>query len=186
MSKLTKVYLPENIAEAVIKEAYTEQLSVSSYITSILAEELKDVIDENETETENETDNNEEQTTSLLSSRVVLTGEDAIKLKEKAAKLGISPTAYIRNMVYTKDFRIVDFTTDDLEGYLADIHSLINAITSCINLSKRYSGMLQPQDVELIKNNLNKMIKLAQEQIVISLNDRKSVYKKMMKKAKED
>ena len=180
MSKTFQVSMPEEIANALIEEAKNEQLTVSSYLTMITKEQLKDVIKENNKDDET----NDSQDGGRLC--IEFYGKDSALVKRKAADLGLTPTSYLRRLAYTKDFKIIDFTTDDLEGFLADIGRLINAITSCINMAKRYSGKIFPQDIELIKNNLDKIIKLSQEQIVISLNDRKRVYNKMMKKIMEE
>lgn len=117
--------------------------------------------------------------------RISLTSDEAFTLREKASSLGLSDVAYLRKLIFTKDFNILDISSTDIDSYIAELHPLIDSINSFVSLIKRCdSNNIYKQDIDKVSAMLNEIKTLMKKQLNTSYSNRKKVYKDMMNKYK--
>lgn len=117
--------------------------------------------------------------------RIPLTSDEAFTLREKASSLGLSDVAYLRKLIFTKDFNILDISSTDIDSYIAELHPLIDSINSFVSLIKRSDdNSIYKQDIDKLVGMLNEIKTLMKKQLSTSYSNRKKVYRDMMNKCK--
>ena len=102
MKKMFRVYLTEDIISLIKKEAEEKNMSMSLLISMILSERLNTDISEAANDVEPDD-----------TCTIRLKGKAAGRLKLRASKLGISPTAYIRDIVINQKMTIIQIDRSD-------------------------------------------------------------------------
>lgn len=164
-SKIISIYVTEDLYNEIQSHAENEKLSVSSFLSRMVTDTL---CSKNEKGTEPKTYALKEDSDNEKKKSYIVFDEDTSAiLQQKAAEQGLNETAYLRNMVLTKDFKVYKITTDDLEDIIAEVHSAISSLSSTIGIIKRQGkGEIFEQDVKKIsqdadeiKKTLNKIVK---------------------------
>ncbi len=170
MSKHIQITVPENIAEVIKQEADKEKLSVSAYISKSMASLLKGKKVEI---AEPDLSVNKKHTA------IALSDEDASVLRLKAKQAGLTDTAYIRQMIHTKDFTINEIKTSDLEDYIGEVHSAVASLNSLVSMIRKAGkGEVFKQDIEEVVGKANEIASLLQVHIEQTYKSRRKDYKK--------
>ncbi len=181
MNKVVKTYLTEDTSEKFNQLCKAKGISVSSYIGELVTGALNEAGD---LTGENDEDDSE---ISRGSIHVHLSDKDAELLSDKAKKIGISPTAYVRRLIKNNDLMIYDISTDDVRDYIAELHGVTVALTSMVNLIKRSGkGEIFAQDVEAIKKYSKEIVLLMNKQVAATYTTRKQIIREELKKIKKD
>lgn len=189
MNNGIRVFLKNpDIEKILLREAEAEHISPGEYISMVLTEVLskKEPVVEEESEEEPP---EEKVTTSGRDKKnqsvITLYGNDSIMLKQKAAEIGLSPTAYIRRIIYTKEFVNIQVYTDDLEDFMQTFGELKRGVLTTISFINRNSKEVFVQDVETIKLYLERIKDLVGKQVKMSYASRLKVERAMTKSIKE-
>lgn len=181
-----RVFLPEELERKIKREADAEHLSLADYISMVMSEAMSgkpDVgINDEEEGIKQEKSRKQDRSNEV---RIHLYGDDAIQLKQKAAEIGLNATAYIRRIIYTKEFVNIPVYTDDLEDFMQTFGELKRGVLTTISFINRNSKEVFVQDVETIKNYLERIADLVGKQVKISYASRLKVERAMTKSIKE-
>ena len=174
MTKIMKIYMPEDLAAQVEMNAKAERLSSSSYVVSNLKRSM-----ENKDTAENISDVPEQTEDKHL--HIDITGTEVLTLKEKAKKLGITPTAWVRNAINTKTFHVINFSMHDLDEFLRIYEENVRLIEGvvCVCLDNH---SVFPQDVERIEELMEEITALFKKHFSASSRTRSEVFKDLVKK----
>ncbi len=178
--KVVKAYVSEEVSDSLAKVAKTNDKSVSSYLSDLITQALTDAGEITEVPDDSDT--------GLIKDKIhiYLTGSDALLLTEKADRLKITPTSYIRMLNRSSDLTIYDIETDDIRDYIAELHSVVTSLTSTVKLIKKSGkGEVYEQDVAAIKGYADEIKKLMNKQIAATYTTRKQVIKDVTKKARK-
>ncbi len=179
-----RVFLPEEVEKIIKREADAEHVSPGDYISMMVKEGLDKIpsADDYEIDCEEERAQGMDRSTEV---RIHLYGDDANQLKRKAADMGLNPTAYIRRLIYTKEFVNVIVPTDDLREYIDKFTKLENAFIAAVGYIKSADGLIYKQDLELLNDYAGQIAELFKEQVKISTAERLKVENKMIKYVKD-
>ena len=170
--KHIKITVDEKIAERAKREAAREHLSMSAYVAKTVAEKLS-------TLSEDEDDFVEETVECKSYTSVYISDNDASTLRMKAKRVGLTDTAYVRQLIHTKDFKINNIVTEDIEEYIAEVHSAIESLNSIVGLIKRNGkGEVFKQDVVAIEEKADEISNILSAQVKKAYQKRKKKYDK--------
>ena len=181
-----RVFLPEELERKIKREADAEHLSLADYISMVMGEAMSgkpDVGINDEEESINQEKSRKQDRSNEV--RIHLYGDDAIQLKQKAAEIGLNATAYIRRIIYTKEFVNIPVYTDDLEDFMKTFDDLERGVLTTISFINRNSKEVFVQDVETIKLYLERIADLVGKQVKMSYASRLKVERAMTKSIKE-
>ena len=176
MNETIKAYLPSDLAKRAREKAVEKNLSLSSYIQSLVRADTaeKDAPATAAKET-TETGSNES------SIRITIAGKDARLLKEKAFELGISPTAWVRNAINTKTFHVINFSMNDLDEFLAAYNRNVEHIQGVASVCLDTKNVF-PQDLEFILYYMKEITALFKKHFSAAYKTRKEVFYDLVKK----
>ena len=103
MTKKLKIYMPEGLYNKTKAQAEATGMSMSSLICTCLSTSIPD--DSLEKVSDNAEDNDR--------ITIILRDKDALTLRERARKYGLSPTAFIRNAVLNQKMTIIQIDRSD-------------------------------------------------------------------------
>lgn len=182
MIKQICLRLPQELYDSIKNNANASGLSVTKYIISTLTE----VIQNSQQESMDEFTEDFEMDSNQLLYTYRFNPEDAKLLKQKAKALNLADTAYLRLLIRTKNFKYIDYSTDDLREYISQSQRLIDSVTDFVDFIRTSGkGLVFEQDVRRILVMLEEIKDLHKKQIQITFTDRQSVYRKMIKKIEE-
>ena len=166
----------EDLYNAVMREAEREKISVSALLTRLIKENI-DIEEKEFLPIYNE------EIPSTTETQIRLDSETSAVLHSKALEQGITDTAYVRNLIHTRDFKIYRIQTDDIEDFISEVHRAITALSSTVSIIlKQGKGEIFEQDIKSIKTSADE-IKTVLNKIVRNLYDtRKSVQNNLTKK----
>lgn len=174
-------FVDEDVQNAITKLAEKEHLSASALISKILKEYLK----EGDFELENTKDKNQIDN-DVKRCRVWIDEETVPVLNEKAASVGLSNTAYIRNLIHTTDFKIYHVQTENIDEFINEVHKAVSSLSSTISLIKRYGkGKVFEQDVVKIQNDADEIKSLLRKIVANLYGTRRSVQQKLVTQYKK-
>ena len=172
MRLLTKIYFEERLLAKIKEHAKAMRMSVSSFVSSIVADNLaKNIPGEV----------NSEDCEDKITIR--LAGTEALMLRARAKKRGLSPTNYIRHCILYWNMREVQFydsesdriLTEAIEKYDADIEALSDRIKN---------NMTEDENRALLREVLNNQNKLMLEYYDVS--DKRFKRMRKIKRTLED
>ena len=137
MKKMFRVYLTEDIISHIKKEAEEKNMSMSLLISMILSERLNTKISEAADDVEPDD-----------TCTIRLKGKAAGRLKLRASKLGISPTAYIRDIVINQKMTIIQIDRSDEKDLGAAIREYENCLSEILKELKDASSPAQFNDYQ--------------------------------------
>ncbi len=180
---MIKVFLPEELEKIVKQEANAEHVSPGAYITMVLKEALAD----KEPDEDGKCETDESVADAVRGTLTVrLSGDDAQVLRTKAAESGLTPTAYLRRLVYTKEYVNIKVPMDDLEELLGQFGKLETAFVAAVGYLKRSEGLVYKQDIDLLNEYMEDIKQLLKQQVKISLGLRQKVEDKIMKEIRTE
>lgn len=158
-TKMVGVHVTEDLYNEIQLRAENEKLSVSSFLNR----EIKNMFSEYELP---EIKKPELTETEDRKAYVSFDKDTSAILQQKAAEQGLTETAYLRNLIHTKDFKVYRVVTDDLENIIEEVHSAISSLSGTISIiRKQGQGKIFEQDVkhilqdaDEIKKTLNKIV----------------------------
>ena len=179
MSKRIDITVPDDLYEVLKAEASDNGTIPSRFITRYLSENLMPEEDQNgiiEESYEADPDNGKLTTYRFKQ-------EDASIIHERAVRLGISDTAYLRKLVRSKQFNVIDIADDDIKEYLAQVGKISNSASSLVSMIKRNgNGQVYSQDIERMLELLEGIKGLCKEQVKLTYANRNKAYKAMVSK----
>ena len=179
---MIKTFLPEDLEAIVKHEANAEHVSPGAYITMLVKEALEGkTLDENEEVFEG--DGPVDRKNHVC---VNLYGKDADQLRLKANSMGLTPTSYIRRLIYTKEYFNINVPTDDLRELIDTFIKFEQSYTAVVGYIKRGDGEVFKQDIELLKDSMSEISDLFKKQVEISYKSRLKVENKMMKHIRDE
>ncbi len=179
-----RVFLPDDLDKIIKREADAEHVSPGEYISMMVKEDLSSL----PTNDDFEMDAEEELSQGMDRSNQVnvhLYGEDANQIKRKAADMGLNPTAYIRRLIYTKEYANIVVPTDDLREYIDKFTKLENAFISVVGYIKSADRVVFQQDLDLLNDYMGQMTDLFKEQVKLTAATRLKTENKMIKFVKD-
>ena len=177
-----RVFLSDELEKIVKQEANAEHISPGDYISMIVKEALEDKSLDDDYE---ELDEVKAQDRSK-EVQVHLYGEDADQLRLKANSMGLTPTSYIRRLIYTKEYFNINVPTDDLRELIDTFIKFEQSYTAVVGYIKRGDGEVFKQDIELLKDSMSEISDLFKKQVEISYKSRLKVENKMMKHIRDE
>ena len=182
MAKQIPLRLPEDLYKRIKTSADSNSLSVNQFIVSALTESISGM-DESAAEESAETIN-------YNSSDKMVTyrfpESYATLLHKKAGSLGLTDTAYLRQMIRSKDFKRIDYSLNDLWEYIAQSQRLIDSVVRFVELiDTSGKGQVFEQDVRRILSLLEEIRTMHKEQIKLTHSNREAVYRKMIRKIED-
>lgn len=175
-----RVFLPDDLEKIIKREADAEHVSPGEYISMMVKEGLSSL----PTKDDFEMDAEEELFQGMDRSNQVnvhLYGEDANQIKRKAADMGLNPTAYIRRLIYTKEYVNIVLPTDDIQEYIEKFSELEKAFVSVVGYIRSADGVIFKQDLELLNDYMGQIQELFKLQVKVSVSSRLKVENKMIK-----
>ena len=116
-----------------------------------------------------------------------LSGSYVSALKRKAKAAGLTETAYIRLLIRSRDFKRIEYSVEDLSEYTAQSQRLINSVTSFVALIESSGkGIVFEPDVKRMLAMLEEIKALCRTQVQQALQNRRAVYRKMIKKVEDE
>ena len=151
MKQLTKIYFDESILAKIKDQAKARKMSVSSLVSSVVADYLAD-----NDPVEVDPDENEDKIT------IRLYGTEAAMLRTRAKKSGMSPTSYVRNCILFWNMRDLQLYDRELEMSIRDTvykyDMEIGEIANCL-----YENMSKEERERLVKRIWENQDKLMDE-----------------------
>ncbi|MCR5267851.1 MAG: hypothetical protein K6E16_04995 [Lachnospiraceae bacterium] len=177
MTKTIKTYLPDDLAALATKKAKAQKMSLSSYIQSLIKADTrkqKDTAVQNE-EAEDSAGSDDQKI------RITVTGNDADLLRKKSYALGISPTAWVRNVINTKTFNVINFSMVDLDEFLKIYDRHVNLIygelKACADNRKDVADALR-----YMARYQYKISELFQKQFADAYKTRQYIFRQLVRK----
>ncbi len=181
-----RVFLPDELEKIVKREADAEHLSPGEYISMMMKEALEDKdfdsYDFEETPEEEELrgkDRNKQV-------NIHLYGDDAEEAKRQSQALGLTPTSYVRRLIYTGDYTVINVPVEDLMEFIGEFTKLRNSFTAAVGYIKRSEGEIYKQDLELLEDYMGQMTELFKNQAKLTYATRAKVEQKMMKYIRDE
>ena len=178
----------KELEKRIRKEAAAQHLSPGAYIAQMVSEALagkkvsEEVYDHDEDEDEERFDGNPDKSGNI---NIRLYGEDAIRLRNKARRFGINPTAYVRRLVRTAVFVDIRVETNDITELIQTYSEFEQAFTAAVGYIKRCDGEVFEQDIELLKDYMSEITDLFTKQVEMVYKSRLRVERKAEKYIKE-
>ena len=176
MSKRIDITIPDDLYNILKAEAADNGTIPSRFITRYLSEQFINPESPDE-EIYDSNPGSDKLTTYRLKQ------EDAAIVHERAVRLGISDTAYIRKLIRSKRFKVLDIADDDIKEYLAQIGKITGSASSLVSMIKKNgNSQVYAQDIERILELLEDIKGLCKEQVKVTYANRNKVYKAMLTK----
>lgn len=178
----------KELEKRIRKEAAEQHLSPGAYIALMVSEALagkkvsEEVYNHDEDEDEERFDGNTDKSGNI---NIRLYGEDAIRLRNKARRFGINPTAYVRRLVRTAVFVDIRVETNDITELIQTYSEFKQAFTAAVGYIKRCDGEVFEQDIELLKDYMSEITDLFTKQVDMVYKSRLRVERKAEKYIKE-
>lgn len=116
-----------------------------------------------------------------------LSGSYVSVLKRKAKAAGLTETAYLRLLIRSRDFKRIEYSVEDLNEYISQSQRLINSVTSFVALIESSGkGIVFEPDVKHMLIMLEEIKALCRTQVQQALQNRRAVYRKMIKKVEDE
>ncbi len=181
---MIKTFLPEELEAIVRQEANAEHISPGAYVAMLVKEALEGKTLNNESDEEVfEGDGPVDRSHRVC---INLYGKDADQLKIRAGEMGLSPTAYIRRIAYTKEYVSITVPTDDLREFIDEFIKYEQSYTAAVGYIKRGEGEVFTQDLGLLKDYMSEIRDLFKKQVELSYSMRLKTQNKMMRDLKDE
>ena len=184
MSHRINLRLPDDLFTKVENASRENGLAINQYITSLLAASLNSY-----TPSGHITDSNKENgvPSKRYHSTYRFSPDDAKILRSKARSLGLTDTAYLRQLIRTKSFKRIDCSLDDLREYMSQSQHLIDSVNRFVHLIENDGkGKVFEPDVRRILELLSEIRNLHKEQLQAIYHNRRAAYKKMLQKIESE
>ena len=80
--------------------------------------------------------------------RPKLNDKDEAILRKKAEKAGMSPSAYLKKLIRSKEVNVISIYTDDLEELIEEVHTASTAMRSIVvTVKSREDGAVYASDI---------------------------------------
>lgn len=113
-----------------------------------------------------------------------LNPEEAVLLEQKSREMGISPQAYLRKAIRTKNFVDIEVSTGDLFEICEALNASAGSIRNFLSLTIKSNDKIRQEDVEEIKLQLSELIKLIRSIYRKTERDREKVVRKVVRETK--
>ena len=175
--------LSQELFQSIKAIADSKNLSINQFIVSTLSEAVSDTEDVTDSCSLSETDSSKE-TGKMITYR--FPKSYATLIHQKASQHGLTDTAYLRQMIRSRDFKRIEYSLDDLWEYIAQSQQLIDAVVRFVELiDTAGKGQVYEPDIRRILSLLEEIKSLHKEQIRLTHDNRESVYKKMIQKIED-
>ena len=206
---MVKTYVNDELYNQIMQKANEKHISISMYISELLIDDIrknnnKELLKENNNTKipskkkldglSDDLKNIDNKINNVLVSskanndlRLVLDKDTAFILSQKAAEQNLTATAYVRNLIHTKDFKIYNIETNDIDDFIGEVHKAVNALSSTISLIKRQGkGQIFQQDITYINSMSQKLVDLLNQICENLYTTRKKVQSKLTKQYKKE
>lgn len=110
--------------------------------------------------------------------------EETSLLEQKSKERGISPQAYLRKVIRTKNFVDIEVSTGDLFEICEALNVYAGSIRNFLSLTIKSNDKIRQEDVDEIKNQLSGLIKLIRSIYRKTERDREKVIRKVVRDIK--
>ena len=183
MAKQMLLRLPDDLYQKIKKTADYKQLSVNRFIVSALSENIAEAGEEQPDVSVD--------TGSLEEAGKIITyrfpKSYGALVRQKASQLGLTDTAYLRQMIRSKDFKRIDYSLDDLWENMSQSQKLIDSVVRFVDfINTSGKGQVFEPDIRKILSLLEDIKALHKKQIQLAHSNREKVYRKMIRKIEDE
>ena len=182
MSKRFSITINDGLYETLSSKAQELGLTPNKYTAMLLVENLQPNPGQ-------VTDTSDIENTIMATGRrrnYTLDLADASILRRKAQNLGLNDTAYLRILIRTKTFKLIDYTVDDLFAYLSQLQKAIDSILAFVELIRKDGkGVVFAPDVQHMTELAEQLKSLMLAQVDQAFKTRSAVYDNMIKKIED-
>ena len=181
MGRQIQVSLSEDTISTLNTLARSSGKSLSGYVAGLIQSSISD-LDTSDIPSEDESQTFNEGTISIR-----IDGEVGAFVKEKASEYGISNAQFVKNLIKSGgNIYQFEISTQDIGDYMAELNSLITAVTSMIKIVNRTGGNPMKQDAEKMVEYLNEIRVLMRKQLDTSYSNRKQIQRNVEKHIRKE
>ena len=182
MIKQICLRMPNDLYDSIKEKADATGLSLTKYIVAVLSHETQLVQQSFPDEPDNDMEYDKEQ--KLYTYR--FNWNDVRILRQKAKAFKLSDTAYLRMLIRTKNFKYIDYSTDDLEQYISESQRLIDSVTNFVDyIHTSGKSLVFAPDIRRIMSMLEEIKTIHKQQVQLTFTNRQKVYRDMIKKIED-